>query len=99
MVSEYLIILGVFLFIAIALDYKYHMRIYGSWKERVAIPLIYFVFGVAWDSFAVWRGHWVFEGNGLIGINIGFLPLEEYLFFIILPYFAITTYKAMRKEI
>ncbi len=99
MIPEYLLILSSFLLIAILLDWKYHVKIYDSWKERIAIPLFYFIFGVAWDSFAVYRGHWSFEGAGLIGIKIGILPLEEYLFFLILPYFAITTYKALRKKV
>jgi len=61
MIGEYLAILVFFLLIAIILDYRYHIKMYNSWSERIIIPLIYFVFGVTWDSFVVYRKHWTFE--------------------------------------
>lgn len=96
---EYLLILIGLLLISIFLDWKYHMRLYDSRKERILIPIIFLVIGTLWDSFAIWRGHWSFEGSGLVGIKIGLMPLEEYLFILIIPYFILTIYKALKKEI
>ena len=96
---EYLIILIVLLLISIFLEHKFHIHIYKSRKERILIPLIFLVVGTIWDSLAIWRGHWSFNGPGLIGIKIGFMPLEEYLFAIIVPYFILTTYRALKREI
>ena len=96
---EYLLILIGILLISIFLDWKYHMRLYNSRKERILIPIIFLVIGTLWDSFAIWRGHWSFEGSGLVGIKIGLMPLEEYLFILIIPYFILTIYKALKKEI
>lgn len=75
------------------------MRLYNSRRERLIIPLVFFVIAAVWDNFAVYRGHWSFEGAGLIGIKIGLIPLEEYLFFLIIPYFIITVYKVLKREI
>jgi lycopene cyclase domain-containing protein len=50
-----------------------------------------------WDSVAIWRGHWVFPGPGLVGIKIGLMPLEEYLFALVIPYFILTTYSVLKK--
>jgi len=96
---EYLAILLLLLIVGLFLDWKYRMKLYNSRRERVIIPLVFFIIGFLWDSFAVYRGHWTFKGSGLIGIKIGVLPLEEYLFFLIIPYFILTVYKALRKEI
>jgi len=96
---EYLIILIILLLISIFLEWKYRIHLYQSKKERLWIPIIFFIIGVLWDSWAVYRGHWNFEGQGLIGIKIGYLPLEEYLFFLIFPYFLLTTYRFFKKEI
>lgn len=100
MIGEYLIILLVLLVISIFLDWKYRMKLYNSRKERIIIPLVFLIIGTVWDNFAISRGHWSFEGStGLIGIRIGLIPLEEYLFFLIIPYFILTVYKALKKEI
>ena len=45
-----------------------------------------------WDAYAISQGHWFFDREQILGIygplNI---PLEEYLFFIVIPLAAIMT--------
>jgi len=96
---EYLLILIAILLISIFVEHKYHMHLYNSRKERTLIPILFFIIGSLWDTFAIWRGHWNFGGSGLIGIKIGLMPLEEYLFMLIVPYAILTHYKAFKKEI
>ncbi|MBT3720791.1 lycopene cyclase domain-containing protein [archaeon] len=96
---EYLIILiGIFL-ITLFLEYKLHIHLYHSRKERIIIPLIFFIIGTIWDTYAVYRNHWTFSDSMLIGIKIGILPLEEYLFFLVVPYMILTLYKILDKKI
>ena len=49
-----------------------------------------------WDAYAISKGHWFFDREQMLGI-IGPLniPLEEYLFFIIVPLAAIMTIEAV----
>lgn len=96
---EYLIVLSGLFLTSFFLEKKYHMHLYQSRKERRIIPLIFFVIGTIWDSFAVYRGHWYFNTTKLIGIKIGLLPLEEYLFFLIIPYFILTLYRFLKRKI
>lgn len=96
---EYLIILILILIGTLILEKKEHVQIYRTRKERWTIPFILFIFGSIWDTYAVWRGHWSFAGPGLIGIRIGLLPLEEYLFMLVVPYAIITYYKFLEKKI
>ncbi len=86
------------LLVTIVLQLKFKIKLYNSWKERIIIPLVFFVIGMAWDSFAIYREHWSFKGSGLTGIKIWLLPIEEYLFAIIIPYFIITLYKVLNKK-
>ena len=44
--------------------------------------LIYLV----WDIFAAWRHHWDFGSQYISGIYITNQPLEEVLFFIVVPF-------------
>ena len=51
---------------------------------------------IAWDIYAVDRGHWFFDKNQVLGIYGPFgIPLEEYLFFIVVPMAAIMTIEAV----
>ena len=90
---EYLIILISFFLVTLVLEKTHHIHLYHNLKERLEIVGFFFVVGVAWDSFAIWRGHWAFPPGGTLGITIGVMPLEEYLFALIMPYFGITVYK------
>jgi lycopene cyclase domain-containing protein len=94
---EYFLILMVFLFTALFLEWKFRVHIYHSRKERILTTVTILIIGIVWDYFATWRQHWVFPGNGLIGMRIFGLPIEEFLFFFIAPYFALTVYTVYDK--
>ena len=57
----------------------------------IAIPVF-----IVWDAFAIAQGHWFFDYGQMTGI-IGPLgvPLEEYLFFIIIPIAAVLTWEGV----
>lgn len=100
---EYLIILLLVFSGCLYLEKTQHVHLYTNIRERLEIVLIYFVIGTTWDSYAIWRGHWVFPADKTLGIVIGLMPIEEYLFMLIIPYGILTVYKYMdsrfRKQI
>ena len=51
------------------------------------------------DMYAVAKGIWNFPGDGILGIYLINLPLEEYLFVLIVPYFILTVYKVVDKKV
>lgn len=61
-----------------------------------SIAPIAFLF-ICWDAYAISQGHWFFDRKQILGIygplNI---PLEEYLFFAIIPIAAVMTIEAVR---
>jgi lycopene cyclase domain-containing protein len=60
-----------------------------------SLSMLVAIFG-AWDVFAAWRGHWYFNPEGVSGINIINLPVEEWLFFIVVPFCCIFTWEALK---
>ena len=45
-----------------------------------------------WDAYAISRKHWYFDPNQTLGIKLPFsIPLEEFLFFVVVPLAAILT--------
>jgi lycopene cyclase domain-containing protein len=58
----------------------------------VAIPF------VAWDAYAISHHQWRFDTNQILGFYGPFhIPIEEYLFFFIIPIAAIMTIEAVRR--
>ncbi len=68
----------------------------GTWKRIVpalTIPLIIFI---VWDVIFTNWGVWGFNPKYLSGIYIVNLPLEEWLFFVTVPYACLFTYFAIK---
>ena len=54
---------------------------------------------IGWDGYAISRHHWRFDPTQILKIYGPFnIPLEEYLFFIIVPIAAIMTLEAVQKR-
>jgi lycopene cyclase domain-containing protein len=94
---EYFIAILLFLIITLIIKWKFKIKVYNSIKEGFIITVLFLIIGVIVDSFAVWRGYWAFYEPYVLGIYIGFLPLEEYLLFLVAPFFGITMYKLFQK--
>ena len=52
---------------------------------------------LAWDYYAVRSGHWIFDESQVVGIyGPSGIPLEEFLFFLIVPLAGLMTIEAVR---
>jgi len=61
-------------------------------KRAVLSILPISIFFLIWDAYAISKGHWFFDRNQMLGIIGPFnIPLEEYLFFLVVPLAAILT--------
>lgn len=54
------------------------------WFHLLAVLLIALIYTTPWDNYLVWRGVWDYGPDRVIG-TIGYVPVEEYLFFILQP--------------
>jgi lycopene cyclase domain-containing protein len=48
------------------------------------MPLLALLYTTPWDNFLVWKGVWGYP-EGRVLLRIGYVPLEEYLFFLLQP--------------
>ena len=84
--------------ISIPLLYSFEKRMHFIkwWKEVfTSITIVAFIF-IAWDIVFTKNGVWGFNEAYLIGINIFNLPIEEWLFFICIPYASVFTHYAIK---
>jgi lycopene cyclase domain-containing protein len=62
------------------------------WKRALLSILPISTLFLIWDAYAIAQGHWFFNRDRMLGIYGPFdIPLEEFLFFIIVPMAAILT--------
>ncbi|MBD2460326.1 lycopene cyclase domain-containing protein [Oscillatoria sp. FACHB-1407] len=57
----------------------------GGWRARFGIPLlslVAFIYTTPWDNYLVWRKIWGYGSDRVVG-TIGYVPVEEYLFFVL----------------
>ena len=74
------------------LEIALKVRVLARLKQVLAALLPISALFIAWDIYAVHRRHWFFDQSQILGIYGPFnIPLEEYLFFIVVPIAAIMT--------
>jgi lycopene cyclase domain-containing protein len=75
------------------------VRVYRQWRRLIlSVAPTVVVFG-AWDLYAINRGQWRYVDHWLVGVRLpGSLPLEELLFFLVIPTCAILTLEAVRRR-
>ncbi|HEU5267370.1 MAG TPA: lycopene cyclase domain-containing protein [Jatrophihabitans sp.] len=72
-------------------------RVYPRWPRLLASVLPVAVVFAVWDAFAIRAGWWRYDPAWLVGLTLpGRLPVEEVLFFLVIPTCAILTLEAVR---
>ncbi|MCX6761249.1 MAG: lycopene cyclase domain-containing protein [Candidatus Moranbacteria bacterium] len=95
----YPIILAVYLLATFILHKVSKVKLWESEKEKRVVLiwfLLIFITGSVCDLFATSQQIWIFPGTGITGIRIFWLPIEEFFFFIIIPYFVLVLYKVLK---
>jgi lycopene cyclase domain-containing protein len=79
------------------LEIVLHARVYRRWRRLLLTIVLVIPAFIVWDLYAIARGHWWFDTERITGVFLGGgLPLDEVLFFIVIPILAVLTYEAVR---
>jgi len=92
---QYLILLGLCLAITAPLEF-FGAGVYRQPRRlaRAVVPVA--VVFLVWDAVAIAAGVWTYNGEYITGIDIPFrVPIEEVLFFVVIPLCALLTYNAV----
>jgi lycopene cyclase domain-containing protein len=97
---RHLIYLGVLAFCLIGtapLEIVLRTRVYRRPLRLVLALLPVVVVFVAWDLYAIAAGHWTYDAAQTTDVLLpGRLPLDELLFFLVIPICAVLTLEAVR---
>lgn len=78
-----------------AFSFEKKLAFYKQWKNLWAGMLLTAAFFIAWDVWFTQQGVWSFNEKYVLGYNIINLPIEEWLFFICIPYSCVFIYECV----
>jgi lycopene cyclase domain-containing protein len=79
-----------------AVELRLGTRVYARWPRLLLALLPTVVVFVTWDVYAIAQGMWSYDSTYVVGARLpGRLPLEELLFFAVIPTCAVLTYEAV----
>ena len=79
------------------LEFAFKIKVLRRPRKLFSAVLPVALFFLIWDSFAINQNHWDFDPNQTLGIIGPFnIPLEEYLFFIVIPIAAVLTLEGVK---
>lgn len=91
----YLLVLIVSFFSVFVLSFDKRVRYYKTWKYLLPATLIVSAIFIAWDIMFTEMYVWRFNTDYYMGIRFLSLPLEEWLFFLIIPFCSMVIYESL----
>jgi lycopene cyclase domain-containing protein len=94
----YLALLAGCLVVTAPLEILLRVRVYARWRRFLVALLPTFVVFVAWVLYAIDQGHWDYSDERTLGVRLpGGIPLEEVLFFVVVPLCSVLALEAVRR--
>lgn len=94
--SLYLIVMILVIAVPFAFSFEKNLMLYKRWKYLLPAIVISMIIFICWDIIFTHIGCWTFNPKYISGIYIFKLPLEEYLFFIAVPYACAFSFYAIK---
>lgn len=79
----------------LAQSFEWRISLYKKWKALGVATLVMMAVFIPWDIWFTTKGVWWFNDDYTIGLKILHLPIEEWLFFIIIPYACIFIFEVL----
>lgn len=74
------------------------VRVYRQWRRLLLTLLPVVAVFFLWDVYAISAGHWDFDSAQTLGVVLpGGVPIEELLFFVVVPTCAVLAFEAVRR--
>lgn len=94
----YLAVLAFCLLGTLPLEVVLGVRVYRQWRRLLLTLVPVVAVFVVWDLYAISAGHWDFDPEQTTGLVLpGGVPIEELLFFVVVPTCAVLAFEAVRR--
>ena len=79
----------------LAQSFEWRINLFQKWKPLCLSILFMMLLFIPWDIWFAKEGVWWFNKNYTLGLTLFYLPVEEWLFFIIVPYACFFIYEVL----
>jgi lycopene beta-cyclase len=93
--ATYLVLMGACVLVTLPLELVLRAGVYRRPRRWLAALVPVFLAFSLWDRVAIRLGHWTYSPRYTTGIVLLGLPLEELVFFVVVPTCALLTYQAV----
>ena len=94
----YLALLAGCLVVTAPLELLLRVRVYARWRRLLVAVAPEFAVFVVWVLYAIAQGHWDYSDRLTLGVRLpGGIPVEEVLFFVVVPLCSVLALEAVRK--
>lgn len=95
---QYLLLMAGCLLVTLPLEFVFGARVWRRPRRLLVALVPTVILFAAWDIAAIARGHWSFNPRYVTGWRLpGNLPIEELVFFIVIPICGLLTLEAVRR--
>jgi lycopene cyclase domain-containing protein len=92
---QYLALMALCVILTLPLEFVLRARVYRRPLRLLPALLPTVVVFTIWDVVGILRGHWTYSPLFTTDIRLGVMPLEELVFFIVIPICGLLTYEAV----
>lgn len=84
--------------IVFPLGFSFDKRVafYKKWPKLLLAIVVPAIFFICWDAWFTSREIWSFNNDYTLGFRMMGLPIEEWLFFVVVPYCSIFVYEVLK---
>jgi lycopene cyclase domain-containing protein len=91
----YLVVMAGCLVVTLPLELVLRARVYARWRRLGLTLLPVLAVFLTWDALAIHAHDWRYRH--LTGVRLGNLPIEELVFFLVIPVCSLLTLEAVRR--
>jgi lycopene cyclase domain-containing protein len=95
--ATYLLLMAACLLVTLPLELVLRAGVYRRPRRWLATLVPVMVVFNLWDWVAIRRGHWTYSPRYTTGVELLGLPLEELVFFLVVPTCVLLTYQAVAR--
>ncbi|TRY18193.1 lycopene cyclase domain-containing protein [Tessaracoccus rhinocerotis] len=92
---QYLLLMAACVAITLPLEFVLRARVYRRPVRLLLAMLPVLVVFVAWDLLGIVRDHWGYSAEYTTGVMLGIMPLEELVFFLVIPVCGLLSYEGV----
>jgi lycopene beta-cyclase len=91
----YLVVMAACVVGTLPLEIVLRARVYARWRRLLLSLLPVLAVFLTWDALSIHAGFWSYRH--LSGVRVGNLPIEEIVFFAVIPTCSVLTLEAVRR--